>query len=259
MYLMGWEYNWLAALVTFVALLAITFIAEFLVFRIPAIAETRRINREENQRKWRELGKKYHDRVKSSQKIGLVINTIFYIAILPFFVTLQSQPVWRVVLDVVAILMLYDLFYYVVHRFLFHGKGYFRRVHAVHHQARSRVTSIDSHLLHPWEIFIGIALYFATIVLLGLLGMAPFQVATIVISNFIYVNLNQINHCRIDLHRFPFRTLNWIAMKHDAHHLDMHKGNYATITLLYDKLFGTLEVHPLEREGDPGQGSAAKA
>ncbi len=41
-------------------------------------------------------------------------------------------------------------------------------------------------------------------------------------------------------------TLNWITIRHDAHHLDMHKGNYATITLLYDRMFGTLEKNPLE-------------
>ena len=34
-------------------------------------------------------------------------------------------------------------------------------------------------------------------------------------------------------------------MRHDAHHLDIHTGNHATITLLYDWLFGTLETHPL--------------
>ena len=31
----------------------------------------------------------------------------------------------------------------------------------------------------------------------------------------------------------------------------MHKGNYATITLLYDWLFGTLETHPLEQAAEP--------
>jgi sterol desaturase/sphingolipid hydroxylase (fatty acid hydroxylase superfamily) len=74
-----------------------------------------------------------------------------------------------------------------------------------------------------------------------------------VITSIIYTQLNQINHCRIDLDKAPWKTLNWIAMKHDAHHLDMHKGNYATITLLYDWLFGTLETHPLELEAqNPG-------
>lgn len=243
---MIFEYNWQASLLTFVLLSISIVVVQFIVFKLPVFARARDENQEENQRKWREQGKKYHHRVDSSKKIGLAVNILFYVAILPFFVSWQSQPLWRMALDVFLILMVYDFFYYLVHRFLFHGQGYMRRVHAVHHQARSRITSIDSYLLHPWEIFIGIALYFATIVLLGLIGLAPFHVATIVVSNFIYTQLNQVNHCRIDLNYFPFRTLNWIAMKHDAHHLDMHRGNYATITLLYDKLFGTLETHPME-------------
>lgn len=243
---MDFDYNWQVSVLTFVILGVCIAVAQWLVFKVPAFAAARELNREENKRKWREQGKKYHHRVDSSKKIGLAINVFFYVAILPFFVTLHSVPLWRIALDVVLILMVYDFFYYLVHRFLFHGEGSLRRVHAVHHQARSRVTSIDSYLLHPMEIFIGIALYFVTIVILGLVGLAPFHIATIVISNFIYTQLNQINHCRIDLNFFPFRTLNWIAIKHDAHHLDMHKGNYATITLLYDKLFGTVEVHPLE-------------
>ena len=147
--------------------------------------------------------------------------------------------------------MVYDFFYYLMHRFLFHGQGYFRRVHAVHHQARSRVSSIDSHLLHPWELFLGIALFYVVTVSMALIMGQPFHVATIVITSVIYTQLNQVNHCRVDLDSFPWRTLNWIAIRHDAHHLDMHKGNYATITLLYDWLFGTLETHPLEQTAEP--------
>ena len=244
---MEFTYNWQASLVTLVLLIVSMKVLQWLVFRVPAFAEAREQNRAANQTKWREQAKKYHERVKNSQKVGGIINLVFYIVILPFFVTLESQPLWRIALDVVLILMVYDFFYYLVHRFLFHGQGYLRRVHAVHHQARSRITSIDSHLLHPWEIFIGIALYFATIVVLGVAGLAPFQVATVLLSTLVFTQLNQVNHCRIDLNRFPFRTVNWIAMKHDAHHLDMHRGNYATLTLLYDWLFGTVETHPMEK------------
>ena len=78
----------------------------------------------------------------------------------------------------------------------------------------------------------------------------PFQVATLVITSVIYTQINQINHCRIDIDKPQWKALNWIAIKHDAHHLDMHKGNYATITLLYDWLFGTLESHPMELKGE---------
>lgn len=241
------NYDWLASLVCFAGLVVTSTIGRAIAFRIPAFKQTLKVNVDENQKKWDEQAKKYHHRVKSSKQIGFAINLFFYVAILPFIASMAPQSIWKILIDVVLILMVYDLFYYLVHRFLFHGQGYFRRVHAVHHQARSRVSSIDSHLLHPMEIFIGIALYFLTISLLALLGLAPFHVASIIISTVVYVELNQLNHCRIDLQGFPYRLINWIAMKHDAHHINMHKGNFATITLLYDKMFGTYETHPLEK------------
>lgn len=239
-------YNWMAGLATVLLVIGVVVIGQSLVFRIPAIAKTRAFNNAQNKEKWRSKGEKYQYRIKSSQKLGLGINLVFYVAILPFIVTLEAQPVWKILFNVFLILMVYDFFYYLTHRFAFHGKGYLRRVHAVHHQARSRVSSGDSLLLHPWEIFIGIALFYVVTVSMALLLGEPFNFVTIVISNVIYTQLNQINHCRIDLDGFPWKTLNWIAIRHDAHHLDMHKGNYATITLLYDWLFGTLETHPVE-------------
>ena len=50
----------------------------------------------------------------------------------------------------------------------------------------------------------------------------------------------------LDLDPRSWRTINWIAIKHDAHHLDNHKGSYATIILLCDWLFGTPETNSLE-------------
>lgn len=248
--MMNLHYNWLAGLVAMALIIGLTLIGQRIAFAIPAIARTRERNNEQNRDKWRNKGHKYQHRVKASQKIGLAFTLGFYVLVLPFIVTLEPQPLWRIALDAFLVLMIYDFFYYLTHRFLFHGQGYFRRVHAVHHQARSRVSSIDSHLLHPWEIFIGIALFYLVTLGYAMVVGQPFQVATIVLTSIVYTQLNQINHCRIDLDGFPWRTLNWIAMKHDAHHLDMHKGNYATLTLLYDWLFGTLEIHPLERARD---------
>lgn len=243
------HYNWLAGLVAFVAIAGLTVLGQSIAFRIPAIASTRKRNNAQNKDKWRNQGKKYHHRVQSSQKIGIGLTLGFYALVQPFIVTLEAQPIGKILLHVFLILMVYDFFYYLMHRFLFHGQGYFRRVHAVHHQARSRVSSIDSHLLHPWELFMGIALFYIVTTTMALVNGQPFHVATIVITSVIYTQLNQINHCRIDLDSAPWKTLNWIAIRHDAHHIDMHRGNYATITLLYDWLFGTLETHPLESGG----------
>ena len=244
------SYNWMAGLASIVLIIGITVVAQKLAFRIPAIAKARQFNNEQNKIKWKSKAQKYHHRVKSSQKIGMGLTLAFYFIVQPFIVTLAPQPVWKILLNVVLILMVYDFFYYLTHRFVFHGQGYFRKVHAVHHQARSRVSSIDSHLLHPTEIIIGIALFYVVTVSMSLISGEPFHVATIVITSIIYTQINQINHCRIDLDGAPWKTLSWIAMKHDAHHLDMHKGNFATITLLYDWMFGTLETHPLELDGD---------
>ena len=241
-------YNWMAGLVTVAGTIAIIALGQLLVFRIPAIAQARELNNQQNKEKWRSKAKKYHQRVKASQKLGLGVNVLFYILVMPFLVTLESQSIFKVALDVFMIMMIYDFFYYLMHRFLFHGQSYLRQVHAVHHQARSRVSSIDSHLLHPVELIMGIALFYIVTTAIALLSGQAFQASTIIIATVIYTQLNQINHCRIDLHSFPWKTLNWIAIRHDAHHLDMHKGNFATITLLYDLMFGTLETHPLEQE-----------
>lgn len=248
---MNLTYHWEAALTTVGLLVLFTFLGQKLAFSIPDIARVRNEDRTQNKKKWREKAQKYQHRVPTSQKIGLAFNLAFFVLILPFIVTLEPQSVWQILLDVVLILMIYDFFYYLMHRFLFHGQGFLRRVHAVHHQARSRVSSIDSYLLHPVEIFMGIALFYVVTTSYALATGQPFNAATIVITTLIYTQLNQINHCRIDIDKPLWRMLSWIAIKHDAHHLDMHKGNFATITLLYDWIFGTLETHPLEQKSTP--------
>ena len=238
---MEFTYNWMGSLTTLVVSVLIITIASKLIFMLPSIKQTKAHNAAENRRKLKSKGDKYFGRLKSSRIVALVTNVVFFVAILPFFVTLESQPISKVLLDVFLILMVYDFFYYLTHRFLFHGQGYFRRVHAVHHQARTRVSSVDSLLLHPWEAFIGIALFFTVVAALSFAMQSAFHVSTIIICTVIYTQINQLNHCRIDLGKFPWKTLNWIALSHDAHHINMHKGNYATITLLYDFLFLTLE------------------
>lgn len=241
-------YDWIAGLVTVIGTVVVIAIGQLLAFKIPAIAKTRDLNNAQNKEKWRGKAQKYHGRVKTSQKLGLGINILFYILFMPFLVTLQTQSVAKIALDVFMIMMIYDFFYYLMHRFLFHGQSYLRQVHAVHHQARSRISSIDSHLLHPVELIMGIALFYIVTSAIALISGQAFHVSTIIIATVIYTQLNQINHCRIDLQGYPWKTLNWIAIMHDAHHLDMHKGNFATITLLYDWMFGTLETHPLEHQ-----------
>ena len=233
------HYNWQASLAILVIVVATVAIGRLLLLRLPAFKQTLAFNKEENKTKYRNK-KKYPHRIKSTQQVSLITNLVFFVAILPFIATFEAQPVWTILLNCVLILMVYDFFYYMTHRFVFHGQGYFRRVHAVHHQAR-KPTSIDAMLLDPMEAFIGIALFVVVCVAISIGMGEPLNIATYVITMAIYTQLNQFNHVHVELDRFPYKTLNWIANKHAIHHIDMHKGNYATITLLFDRMFGTLD------------------
>ena len=233
-----WEhYNILGSVAALGLIVAISMIGKRLLFKHPDLAEMRRINKAEDKIRWKK--EKYPPMVASSRDVGKYLNLTFFLLLLPFCITFEAQPLWQILLDSFVLLMVYDFFYYCAHRFWFHGNGAMRQVHAVHHQARNP-SYLDAHYVHPLETFIGLGGYMATVIGLSLI-MGPFQLWTIVLTFVIYFQLNQINHVYFDVPRFPFKTLNWIVAKHHVHHENMHKGNYATITLFYDKIFGTLD------------------
>jgi sterol desaturase/sphingolipid hydroxylase (fatty acid hydroxylase superfamily) len=233
-----WQhYNILGSLLALAGIVAITMVGKRLLFSIPALGNTRALNKEKDKPKW--AMEKYPPVVRATQKTGMFCNLAFFAVLLPFCITLDAQPVWKVLLDSFIILMFYDFLYYLSHRFWFHGQGAMRKIHAVHHQARNP-TYLDAHYVHPLETFVGLALFMGSIVVLAAV-MGPFQIATIIVTYLIFTHINQINHIFLDLPYFPYKTLNWIVAKHHVHHENMHKGNYATITLFYDKIFGTLD------------------
>ena len=231
------NYNILGAMAALAGIVTTTILGKKLLFSIKPLAEARAYNRAQDKVKWKK--EKYPPMIRASQKVGLYCNVTFFLVLLPFCVTLSPQPAWQVFLDMFIILMVYDFFYYLAHRFWFHGNGPMRQVHAVHHQARNP-TYLDAHYVHPLETFVRLGGFMFTVVVLSTV-LGPFHVATIIITFVIYYQLNQINHTHVDLPYFPFKTLSWITAKHHVHHENMHMGNYATITLFYDKVFGTLD------------------
>ena len=44
-----------------------------------------------------------------------------------------------------------------------------------------------------------------------------------------------------NVNRFPYSIVDYITTKHATHHIDMKRGNYSTLSPLYDWMFGTLE------------------
>jgi len=143
-----------------------------------------------------------------------------------------AVPVWRGALQALAILALYDLLYYFLHRYLFHRWSVLRPIHAVHHRVRYP-TTIDSLFLHPIEGFLGLGLLMLCTWVVG-----PVHVYAFGACFFVYSWVNIIIHGGVAL---PIPYLGLVARKHAIHHVDMRAGNYASLSPLPDLLFGTAE------------------
>ncbi len=235
-------YHWSATLVFLGTLIGLTLAGRFLVFQVPAFQRMRELNRGADKAK---LARgRFREAVKASNNTGLVTNIVFYATILPFCIDLTPRPLWRHAFDVVVVLLVFDFFYYWTHRLAFHGP-LLRKVHALHHQARTP-TYIDAYYVHPLETFIGLVLFLGSIPLVAAVAGQPLHAVSMAIATLLFTQVNTLNHTFVDLPHFPFRAIDRITSIHAAHHVDMNHGNYATLTMLYDRLFGTFE-EPVSR------------
>ena len=238
-------YHWQAALAFIATLVVLTILGKKIAFSIPELEDMREKNREADKPKM--ARESFRDWVKSSSDSGKYTNLAFFIAVLPFSVSFAARPWWQYLVEIVLVLAIFDFMYYLTHRFLFHG-DLLRKVHALHHQARTP-TYIDSLYVHPLETFIGLALFLFSIPIVALILGGPLNAFSAAVATFLFTQLNTINHVYTKLpnDRWLFRTVDYITGVHHAHHVDMNHGNYATLTMFYDKLFGTFE-EPVKRD-----------
>jgi sterol desaturase/sphingolipid hydroxylase (fatty acid hydroxylase superfamily) len=180
-------------------------------------------------------GAKLYKRVFGNMVFSGVLVFVLAYGTYPWLIA-EGELRWaRLLLDAGLVLLLYDFLYYLLHRFAFHQFGPLRKVHVVHHAVR-HPHAIDSLYLHPVETFLGVALLIACCVVVG-----PVHPATFCVVFAAYSFLNILVHSGLDLPFFPMRALSYLARKHDVHHTSMKGGNYASLTPLFDRLFGTAE------------------
>jgi sterol desaturase/sphingolipid hydroxylase (fatty acid hydroxylase superfamily) len=240
------HYHWRLSLYAGIGIFALTFVSGRLMLLVPAFRAASRLNTETAAKKM--LKPVYAANQKWNRKWGPVFIALIFGLILPFCLTADAQPWWRMLRDMAVILLFYDFFYYLTHRFLFHQNGPLVWMHAVHHQQHNPCR-MDSSYIHPLEVAIGLGLYAASIFVLSHL-MGPFHVATIVITWVAFSQINLHNHDLWTESRFPFGYLSYMSKMHHNHHAKFTGGNFATISLLYDWMFGTL---------DKGEGWGAQA
>ena len=149
-------------------------------------------------------------------------------------------PAWRAVVEGVAILMAFDFFYYLVHRYPFHEwRGYMRKVHSVHHIVRNP-TAVDSLYQHPVEDTLGLTLLWACAALVRVV-LGPVSIWAFGGVFLVYSMLNVVVHSGLDFRNSPLWLVSYLATRHNKHHVDMNGRNYASVTPLWDHVFGTEE------------------
>lgn len=172
-----------------------------------------------------------------SSVLSLVLVYGLTFATLPYLFRAGSVSALRIVLEAAALLLLYDFFYYFLHRYAFHEWKLLRRVHSVHHLVRNP-SAIDSLYLHPVETTLGLALLWVCAgVLTPIAG--PVSYPGFALAFVIYSVLNVVVHCGLSFRLFPLSLISHMATRHNKHHVSMKGKNYASITSFWDRLLGT--------------------
>jgi sterol desaturase/sphingolipid hydroxylase (fatty acid hydroxylase superfamily) len=235
------QYHGLLSLYTLIGIVAVTVLLNLLLSLIPTFRAAQQLNKQTFNTK---MEKPHYAANQHALRMwSIPYMLVIFGLIIPFCVTSDPQPWWTFPLDIVIILMVYDFFYYFTHRFVFHDNGFLGgpllQMHAVHHRQHVPC-KMDASYIHPLEVAIGLGLYVATIFVLSRF-MGNFHAATIVITWVAFSEINLQNHNLWKADHFPFGYLNTMSQMHHNHHIKFTGGNYATISLLYDWMFGTLD------------------
>ena len=239
------EYQWRLSLYALAGSVAVSFIAMPLLSLVPTFKQAQQLNQTTFKAKMERP--EYAANQRWNLKWSAVYLLTIFGLVLPFCLTSKPQSACSMLLDVVVILLFYDFIYYFVHRFLFHG-ALLVRVHAIHHRQHNPCRK-DSSYIHPLEVAIGLGLYTGSILILSRF-MGRFPVAAIIFTWIAFTEINLHNHELWNEERFPFKFLSYMSKMHHTHHVKFTGGNFATICLIYDWMFGTL---------DNGEGSSVQA
>jgi sterol desaturase/sphingolipid hydroxylase (fatty acid hydroxylase superfamily) len=157
-------------------------------------------------------------------------------AIVGFAIQLGPVTWWRVPVDAIAIVLVYDFLYYGFHRTL-HHRRLMPFVHSVHHRARNP-SALESFYLHPVELFGGLALLHLSVALYALL-VSPVHAYTYAAVFLIHSTFNIIVHAGITTGHWLLAPFDLLAKKHSVHHKDDFNKNYASLTPVPDWVFRT--------------------
>lgn len=141
------------------------------------------------------------------------------------------------VLEIAAYVLLFDAYFYVLHR-LMHTRIAYPRVHALHHRARD-LDVWSALAMHPIEFlaivgFVPLAMALAPIHLPSLAAVCSFLAVSIAFAHS-GVTLPE----RLDR---ALGRLSYLTPRIHATHHQRSRCNYGATTTLFDRLLGTLHA-----------------
>jgi sterol desaturase/sphingolipid hydroxylase (fatty acid hydroxylase superfamily) len=235
------NYQWKASLAMALAYVVLSILGMRFLRLIPVFRQSFDQNAESFKMKMKK--ESYAKKQKFNQRLSLIGVLFAITSVFPFCLTEKTPEIWCIVIDITVILMVYDFLYYFLHRFIFHDNGFIggplRSIHAVHHRQHVPCTK-DSTYLHPIELVLGLGLFLIVVLIMAQI-MGPFSVASLTVAFMIYGAVNNHNHALWDTDRFPFRYFAFLSRMHHYHHAKFTGGNYATITPMFDWMFGSLD------------------
>ncbi len=149
-----------------------------------------------------------------------------------------TQAGWiKSIFDCIAMVLAMDLGMYVFHR-IAHFPVFYRWMHSFHHRHEA-TNPISLFVLHPVEV-IG----FGMLMILFLV-IHPMSIAGLVAYLVLNVLFGTLGHCGVEpfpslFSRAPLLRLVGTSTFHAGHH-EHRKYNFGFYTLIWDKMFGTLD------------------
>ncbi len=148
----------------------------------------------------------------------------------------RSQPVW---LQYAELLVLADLAFYAAHR-LFHAVPFLWRFHEVHHSSE-HLDWLATYRVHPVDQILNSTIIALPAVLLG------FSPAALMIYGLVYRWHAVWLHSNVKTDLGPLKWLIASPEFHHWHHADepdAYDRNFGGQLVIFDRLFGTLNLPP---------------
>jgi methylsterol monooxygenase len=144
---------------------------------------------------------------------------------------------WIVPVQVMAMMVLDDLYFYFYHSALHRFPFLYKKIHRIHHQA-TQPFPLEFIYVHPLEWMLG-----SLGIVLGLAAVSLFSPVN-ALSFWIYVAFRNLHE--VDIHSGTRSLLaQYIPFYGTVEHHDFHHSkvtaNYASTFTIWDKLFGTYD------------------